>query len=340
MVKERIRWIDMAKGIGILLVMIGHLHLPYVTAWIYTFHIPLFFILSGCVFRSFEINFKSFLIKKIKSIVVPYFCLGIFLPIFFSIQSYFIDKERDVSVYIGYFVDFVLQKRWYTIWFIACLFIVELLFFFIVKICNNNMLPIVIVSCVLGAVSMVYFKFDGPALPWNIDIAFSALPFFAGGYVFFNCQKFYLFFLEKKPHKLFLFLILVILNVGCAYGTLRISNELLDMSSGLWGFPPLTYIAAFAGSLCVIMFSNLIVIKPIEYIGKNSLVYYVWHSRIMIPILGYIYTALGIFQSNDIFTSIIYTFVSLVIICVVLTICDKVIRNTKLQFMVGVFDKK
>ena len=112
------------------------------------------------------------------------------------------------------------------------------------------------------------------------------------------------------------------------------------MSSGLWGFPPLTYIAAFAGSLCVIMFSNLIVIKPIEYIGKNSLVYYVWHSRIMIPILGYIYTALGIFQSNDIFTSIIYTFVSLVIICVVLTICDKVIRNTKLQFMVGVFDKK
>lgn len=337
MAKERIRWIDMAKGIGILLVMIGHLGLPYAKTWIYTFHIPLFFILSGCVFRGYEIDFKSFLIKKFKSIVVPYFCLGIFLPIFFSIQSYFIDKQRNVSVYIGYFVDFIIQKRWYTIWFIACLFIVEILFFFIVKTCKNNIISIMVVSCVLGAISMAYFKLGGPALPWNIDIAFSALPFFAGGYFLFNNKKLYLFFLEKKPIKLLLFLVLAVLNVSCAYATLRISNELLDMSSGLWGFPPLTYIAAFAGSLCMIMFSNFIVIKPIEYIGRNSLVYYAWHSRIMIPILGYIYTSLGIFQGKGIITSILYTFVSLIIMCIILTICDKIIRSTKLKFMVGVF---
>lgn len=337
MVKERIRWIDMAKGIGILLVMIGHLGLPYAKTWIYTFHIPLFFMLSGCVFRGYDKDFKSFFIKKLKSIVVPYFCLGIFLPIFFSIQSYFIDKERNITVYINFFVDFLIQKRWFTIWFIACLFIVEILFFFIVKLCKNNMKPIVIVSCILAAVSMAYFKLGGPALPWNIDIAFSALPFFAGGYYLFNNKTIYEFFLEKRPVKFLVFLALAILNVGCAYATLRISNELLDMSSGLWGFPPLTYIAAFAGSLCVIMFSNFIIIKPIEYIGKNSLVYYAWHSRIMIPILGYVYTALGIFQTKSLIEQCLYCFVSLVVICVILTIPDYIIRHSKLKFMVGVF---
>ena len=39
----RIDWIDIAKGYGIIGVIIGHITTPYITVWIYTFHIPLFF---------------------------------------------------------------------------------------------------------------------------------------------------------------------------------------------------------------------------------------------------------------------------------------------------------
>ena len=45
--KTRIGWVDTAKGIGLLLVIIGHLPIPLVPVWIYTFHMPLFFFLSG-----------------------------------------------------------------------------------------------------------------------------------------------------------------------------------------------------------------------------------------------------------------------------------------------------
>ena len=45
------------------------------------------------------------------------------------------------------------------------------------------------------------------------------------------------------------------------------------MAARLWGNPIVSYVGAFAGSLCVMMFSNIVVIKPIEYIGKKSLVY-------------------------------------------------------------------
>ena len=44
---SRIGWIDTAKGIGLLCVILGHLSIPYLDMWIYFFHMPLFFFLSG-----------------------------------------------------------------------------------------------------------------------------------------------------------------------------------------------------------------------------------------------------------------------------------------------------
>ena len=58
---KRILWIDYAKSICIYLVLLGHAHASQpVTDFIYTFHMPLFFFLSGCLF-SFEKhpNFKE-----------------------------------------------------------------------------------------------------------------------------------------------------------------------------------------------------------------------------------------------------------------------------------------
>lgn len=72
---QRILWIDMAKGYGIILVIIGHWNIPYLTDYLYAFHIPLFFFLSGVVF-SLKYDFVSFLKTKVRHIVVPYFCLG------------------------------------------------------------------------------------------------------------------------------------------------------------------------------------------------------------------------------------------------------------------------
>lgn len=44
----RKRWIDIAKGIGIILMVIGHADAPRLLKnWIYGFHMPLFFIIAG-----------------------------------------------------------------------------------------------------------------------------------------------------------------------------------------------------------------------------------------------------------------------------------------------------
>jgi len=74
---ERIKWIDIAKAIGISFVVMGHLQNPEnINTFIYSFHMPLFFFLSGLTFKDGQI-FKDYLTKKIRTIVIPYFLYAI-----------------------------------------------------------------------------------------------------------------------------------------------------------------------------------------------------------------------------------------------------------------------
>ena len=75
-IKKRIDWIDMAKGYGMLFVIMAHCDVGVLGLWMYTFHLPLFFMLSGYTFSHKE-NVKDFLLKKCRTMLVPYFLLGI-----------------------------------------------------------------------------------------------------------------------------------------------------------------------------------------------------------------------------------------------------------------------
>lgn len=65
--KKRIEYIDIAKGIGMILVVIGHCinDKTFPGTWIYSFHMPLFFVLSGLCFSDKKYpTFLPFLWKK------------------------------------------------------------------------------------------------------------------------------------------------------------------------------------------------------------------------------------------------------------------------------------
>lgn len=60
---NRIVSFDILKGGGILLVILGHIQIPYMLKTvIYSFHMPLFFFVSGCFFR--PISLREFLINN------------------------------------------------------------------------------------------------------------------------------------------------------------------------------------------------------------------------------------------------------------------------------------
>jgi len=76
MEKNRINYIDYAKGLAILCVLLGHMEIsPVIKHSIYSFHMPLFFILSGYFLKRQEIN-KSVIVKNFKALMIPYFVIG------------------------------------------------------------------------------------------------------------------------------------------------------------------------------------------------------------------------------------------------------------------------
>lgn len=87
---ERIGWIDFAKGVAIISVVLGHaLDDDFsLCTFIYIFHMPFFFILAGYLLNLDKWggakNFKNFLTKLFKRLLVPYYLANIlFFPIWF-----------------------------------------------------------------------------------------------------------------------------------------------------------------------------------------------------------------------------------------------------------------
>ncbi len=63
---ERVEWIDVAKGVGIILVVIGHSSMKSIADEIYYFHMPLFFMLAGTVFKPAGIT--DYFTKRVRSL--------------------------------------------------------------------------------------------------------------------------------------------------------------------------------------------------------------------------------------------------------------------------------
>lgn len=134
--------VDIARGIGILLVVFGHngivLDSPgELYEVIYSFHIPLFFFLSG-IFLNPSQSFKKVFLSRADSLLKPYFvimsCVGIAVVIFRNkspLQYLFLMLWGSLSSIIEatgtYFGSYV----WCVLWFLPHLFATYIVSWFI-----------------------------------------------------------------------------------------------------------------------------------------------------------------------------------------------------------------
>ena len=93
LMKKRLVWVDIAKGIAIILMIIGHEISGNIRTFIFSFHMPLFFILSG--FTSGVILTLSKWRQKLPKILKIYF-LAIFMVVLLSLEKLLV---WDVSIY-------------------------------------------------------------------------------------------------------------------------------------------------------------------------------------------------------------------------------------------------
>ena len=156
--ENRIDWIDMAKGYGMLFVIWAHLDSGVISSWMYTFHLPLFFFLSGYTFRTTD-TFECFVKKKIKRMLIPYLWLGVGIIVFSVLLSL---KNNTFSVgYVGgLFLQLLLQKRAWTLWFLACLLVVNFFFYLMHRFIKSEVI-LIIIAIIFPVIGACYYKAGG-----------------------------------------------------------------------------------------------------------------------------------------------------------------------------------
>lgn len=276
--KERDSSIDIAKGIGIFLVVLGHTTSnEMLLKWIYSFHMPLFFFLSG-LFHSQGKNYKEFLMKKAKGLLVPYFSFAIILFFFFIIISKNIGfsagenlsvKENFMGIFIGTDIANFSQVSWGgQLWFLLALFLVSNITYFLEKV---NLKVQIILNIVFIFINIYLSKILNFYLPWCFLTVLISINFYWSG----KKLKNYILNMEYKT-TIWLYLFFVV--------NLLISNYNLkvDMWGNTYGNLTLFFIGAYSGIFFIIMFIKRFTFKYkiLEDIGKNSLIILAFHRRV------------------------------------------------------------
>jgi len=282
----RIKWADVGKGIGLLLVILGHL-VTYghsVFNWIFSFHMPLFFFLSGYVLKSEVKNLKPFLKKIGINLIIPYFVfviIGLVVSLIIpgwqptSYKVVFLDVFYAVtpeSLHVG------------QIWFLFCLAVVQILFWLYLKLNLKSKYSIIISICLFAIVAFlihklnIYFLIDKVHyrfLPFKLDTAFMGLFFFSIGY-YAKLTQIVKKLLTKKIY-LNIFFMVIALGINIFFGAHL--NGTVNIADNNYNNLIYYVIAAFAGILSVLYLSKLLENDILlSYMGKNSLSIFSLHS--------------------------------------------------------------
>ena len=284
MEKERLHYIDVAKGILILLVAYGHIYgvskntgIDDVSVeWIrqsvnlfVSFYMPCFFVIT--VFCSnFKKPFFIVLIQSLKTIVLP--------SVFFSVLLMVNNLNCDTVLRL--LKSIVLQGG--TYWFLSSLFLARV-FYWVEsnKIEKQNIQNIVCaVVFIIGFVVNILYQ---GLQPWYFVHALLLMPFLHIG----RLLKKYELKQTKCPAILFgvsLFATIAlshkgVLQIDYFYHVPGISFKLLNMNLSM--FIPFVLLSISGCLLCLGVSKRINSNRVLEYLGKNSLVIYCLHVFVM-----------------------------------------------------------
>lgn len=174
-------------------------------------------------------------------------------------------------------------------------------------------------------------------LPWNLDIALVAQFFVHCGYILKNSVKLKDFIFGNRGISYSVKILLFLgMNLFAGILCIKVVHQSLDMSVGLYGNELLTIISELSGTLFIVMLSEKIHCRFISYLGRNTMIIFAWHSRIIIVLCNYIYAAVGIFQTGTFIENILYTLATFLVIFIVLIPVNELIKRSKIHKIFGV----
>ncbi len=268
---------DSIKGIGIMLVVLGHIWIApeFLQKIIYAFHMPMFFILSGYLFNQEEkihLKLSEFVVPRVKRLYFPALFIGVTCAVP-SVVSGQIDSITEFAVK-SFGILYSIPKAELTfnctpIWFLTCLLCVEIYYYLLIKFVQRNLWIAVGCAFSVGVVLSREVSFFSPL---NSHIALSGLFFFYIGTILRTCH----FIDNHRPKIIYACLAVFALLISTYLNPIKVgmaSNRLGDLNYLIIG--------VISGSYLVFCLARLLKnIKIISFLGRNTIL-----------ILGYNYWA-------------------------------------------------
>ncbi len=275
--KRRIQFIDLAKGVCIIMVVLFHAGiLTPGTPLLSNLRMPLYFFLSGLFFKTYG-STANFVVKKVNKIIVPL--------IFFYVVAELVCCVRLVTIHdygwqglFEHITKFDLSCN-IPLWFLMCLFVTNLIFCLLRRLLKNEIaFSFAVVACALLG---VYYGEQGVSgIGWSAT-ALTSLPFFYFGYMSNRTQWLY----PNKYDKYNLWVGLALIAAASAIVYFS-SNAHISMrenrfiGSALAAY--VTSILVVAGTL--MLCKRIGSIPGVSYIGRYSIVVLGTHM-IVLPLI-------------------------------------------------------
>lgn len=281
----RLELLDFLRGMGMMLVLFQHSDIPY-GDWILIFHMPFLFLLSGYTMFLWERPWKfwEYLKNRILRLVVPYFLFEGLNLFVWSASLILQGGWQDLSEAIVAIVTCV-NTQAYTgyygrLWFLPCMFVSDMLFYGIRKLCRGKQLGMWLCAGLMLAISWYTSNRLQSRLPFASDTAFFAVFFLLLGYLLGKQIS----WLTEKKH--------VAWDAAILLGLLLIMRKcVLSGKAFCWmyvnryGEYGYTLGAAISGTLAffIIVKWFYALVNKIG-VGKNLILWYGYHSLGTFPI--------------------------------------------------------
>lgn len=318
---NRLDYLDIAKGIGIILVVLAHVYAfnpeiavsrGKIVTWIYSFHMPLFFIIAGMLTKyKNKVDIKKTIISRIKGLLIPYFFFSLISIFIFSLMADFeksVIKELFRVTILGIGIE--------TLWFLPALFFSDIIFVLMKKIVKNDYVMGVIVAILFFVSSFV--TADNRMLLKFFARGLIALTYMYIGYMLFEIVQ------KKNISNKFLvgIFILQLFTSGL--------NGFVDLNNLVYNNKLLYLFNSVLGSYILIEICKKIKSKFLIYLGKSSLIIMWLHLDLIFLFRKYV----GI----NIYNYGIGVIATIVIILVEIPVIEIISRY--LPFVIGKWYKK
>ncbi|WP_338433468.1 acyltransferase family protein [Clostridium tyrobutyricum] len=352
---NNVSYMDITKGLGIILVVIGHSGSP-ITSYIYLFHMALFFFISGYFYKE-EYSFapKTLIKRRIKTLYIPFISYEIFFLIFHNVfiklnvystkigfqgmTSHSYTKIEFIKNFINSITFSSTEELAGTFWFFTVLFTINILFciisFCIIKFIKNNKeayrFGVILICFFIGNILSTY----NVKLPRLFDITLFIIVIYYLGFLYKKYE-------ENIKLNIFIFIFCFIgLIISDNYGSIDIisrkyTNPIFFIITSLLGIYLTIYVSKyldkFKAGLLKYVGKCTISIMALQFLAFKII------SLIQIKVYGYPYHMLAkfpILNSNGIWW-ILYSIVGIAVpILIQRYIVDK-IKNSLTKLIIKI----